>query len=114
MLHWYFLAKEICLNKPRASDSERDNSSIVAFGGEGYDQPVDPKIKRVWVAAGLAEAAPLFAGGLAAAFVESAATSWLAVGLGLLGTALVIAILWKKYPIPPPPIEATPKPRPKA
>lgn len=111
MLHWYFLVKEVCRSKSEGPDSRNADNRIIA-GGSGGDGRLDAETRRIYLWAGLGEIAPLFAGGLAAVLVESAALSWLAVGLGLLGTALVIAILWRKYPIPPPPVEAALKPPP--
>lgn len=114
MIHWYYLAREVCRTKEPGPTNRGTDTQIVAFGSDRPNSSLDEQTKRIWLRAGLGEIAPLFAGGLAAALIESTAISWLTVGLGLLGTALVIAILWKKYPIPPPPIEATPKSLPKA
>ena len=109
MIHWYCLVREVCRSRSNIPDSRNPNNRIIAGGGGSGDVRLDAETRRIYLWAGLAEITPLFAGGAVAALIESAAMSWLAVAFGLLGTALVIAILWKKYPIPPPPIEAQTK-----
>ena len=105
MVHWYFLVRELCRGKQQPSQDQSLNTPIVAYGRDRYDHQVDSKTRHAWFVAGLAEMAPLSAGGITAAAVESTLLSLLAILAGFVGMGIVIAILCKKYPIPPPPVE---------
>jgi len=105
MIHWYYLVKEPCRSSRKGSASKNSDSRITAFGGDKHAPQIDRKTRQLWLLAGLAEIAPFFAGCVTFVFVEGALISWSGMVAGIVGTALVIAVLCRK--VPPPPIEAT-------